>query len=501
MRFLLALILGTLACVAQDGRRRALLMTRAAAGTPDGSTNGVLFAFPMDRLPARELISGATATTSGSDIAIVRRNANTLGGSEYYPQIGCALNAGGASSGDRLSLTATSSLRGNTNGFSVQAWFHRAGAALPGNYPQFVAQNDIYSGGNSGFGMGYATGVGFRFYVGNGTYWTSVVSSVSSPLNTVWHHAMGVFDKTNSQLRIYIDGTNEDRLTYSAGMSTNNALFTLFSNAAATDNTWPGMLDEIVGWDHALTSNEVWNVYQRGLQGKQAPTWNNTNYVIAIMSTARTLYPESLPAVVSGLQAMSWASNHEAFIYASHQNAGSGNNPAVPMYIAASGDANFAVPFSDQVTNLQQRFIGGNTNLIVIAMTGENDIIILNTGGYTNWNHLPQPSFDITNVCYTLTNSFDLLWNAGMYGLISHTIPHFGSMVDAETNMFRVLNRAISNYVASGHSGFYTQKLDTIVRFDTAIYGDDFATDPGHTNWCSTNNILLNAVFNNAAYP
>ena len=90
--------------------------------------------------------------------------------------------------------------------------------------------------------------------------------------NDVWHHVVAIRDATADVLRLYVDGqvaaTPEDT-TYTAGFDSLTASINMgWLDNTATAYRYNGVLDEVALYDRALTSNEIENHYQSGLQGR-----------------------------------------------------------------------------------------------------------------------------------------------------------------------------------------------------------------------------------------
>jgi len=93
------------------------------------------------------------------------------------------------------------------------------------------------------------------FYLRNAAG-TSRVATSSTRLNDdQWHHVVGVYDNSNSQVRIYVDGSMEDRATSVPleAYGTNAAVFTVANHA---NRVFDGQLDEVAVYEKALDNTD-----------------------------------------------------------------------------------------------------------------------------------------------------------------------------------------------------------------------------------------------------
>ena len=74
-----------------------------------------------------------------------------------------------------------------------------------------------------------------------------------------WHHVAGVYDKTNSRMRVYVDQVERGSTTYSQTPRTSNDPFTV--GYALYGTYLNGQIDEVLLFDDALDSSEIQALY------------------------------------------------------------------------------------------------------------------------------------------------------------------------------------------------------------------------------------------------
>lgn len=148
-----------------------------------------------------------------------------------------------------------------TVNFSVQAWIKTTytGAIVPVYKHQgglfngyFLAVNDV--------GLGSIADNRAYFYVSNGI--TGVSSTIVN--DGSWHQLVGVYDVTNNQTRLYVDGGLEATGPRN-DMTTNSYIFLVGLSGLDT------YLDEVRVWDHALTLSEVNELYEQTINPVPVP--------------------------------------------------------------------------------------------------------------------------------------------------------------------------------------------------------------------------------------
>jgi hypothetical protein len=125
----------------------------------------------------------------------------------------------------------------------------------------------------SGFYLQYASDLNrWRFampWSNTASGWDSAVST-SVPATNVWTHLAGVFDATSGQLRLYVNGVLQGTGSRTANWNATGAVQAAraLSGGVYTDY-FPGRLDDVQVFDHALAADDVLAVYG----GKPALRW------------------------------------------------------------------------------------------------------------------------------------------------------------------------------------------------------------------------------------
>ena len=103
-------------------------------------------------------------------------------------------------------------------------------------------------------------------------------SGLSDPADTIamenvdigdgnWHMVVGVADKTGGVKTLYMDGDNNFEVTQDIVGDlggANGFRAYIGENSQNTGRHWDGLIDEVVYWDRALTSQEVFDLYNAG---------------------------------------------------------------------------------------------------------------------------------------------------------------------------------------------------------------------------------------------
>ena len=99
----------------------------------------------------------------------------------------------------------------------------------------------------------------------NGEAWTTITDDTAiTEDGTVWYHVVGVYDNTNDEIEIFVDGSlNVSAVAFSSTMHTGAAEFRLARQGAGLD----GHLDEVFVMSRDLSSTEVLEIYTSGLAG------------------------------------------------------------------------------------------------------------------------------------------------------------------------------------------------------------------------------------------
>jgi hypothetical protein len=169
---------------------------------------------------------------------------------------------------DGLSQGYSSSvgLFNNRSNFTLMGWFNIDPAQYPFNTDPFTHPD----GRASLFGQEWAAE--FGFYQGNLLYfWASGINNTIFVTNGFaagqWHFVAAVSDTVASTTTVYLDGVVAGTASACPG-ATNSYLFSIGKNVAyypsgGYDNAFfPGSLDEVAAFDHALPASAIQAIYQ-----------------------------------------------------------------------------------------------------------------------------------------------------------------------------------------------------------------------------------------------
>ena len=78
-----------------------------------------------------------------------------------------------------------------------------------------------------------------------------------------WQHVAVIFNRSNSQIKFYVNGQSEGSTTRSSSIPITTSNLYIGSNANL-DRTFDGIIDEVKIWNRALTGDEIRNEYESG---------------------------------------------------------------------------------------------------------------------------------------------------------------------------------------------------------------------------------------------
>jgi hypothetical protein len=111
------------------------------------------------------------------------------------------------------------------------------------------------------FGLGSERDIGFTIVNESGA---SYYVTGKLPDNS-YHHIAGIYDYTNSRLRLYIDGVLVDETSASGRIkNSNNSFYIGDWNGASTWHFWRGFVDDVRIYNRALSGSEVQTLYHEG---------------------------------------------------------------------------------------------------------------------------------------------------------------------------------------------------------------------------------------------
>lgn len=143
--------------------------------------------------------------------------------------------------------------------FSVSAWVYLTST---GSNRTMVSQSGtLYTG----FSLQYASAVNrWRFIMPtNDTAATGdSADSTAAPSTNVWTHLAGVYDEAAGRIRLYVNGILQNNIAHTSTWNASGALqLARALNNGTYTQFFPGRLDDVQMFDHALTAADVIDVY------------------------------------------------------------------------------------------------------------------------------------------------------------------------------------------------------------------------------------------------
>lgn len=172
------------------------------------------------------------------------------------------------SNGTNSYINYTTASLNFTNSFSTSFWVKTSSLQIGSNG---LVSSYNFSSGNYGYIIGLSALNKIDLYWNN-TSDNSYASTNSINLNQ-WNHVVVVWDKTNTNWKVYINNTLDINITIAAA---NNIRYSTQekSNICGTyndsANSLNGSMDAISFWNRAITLSEVNSLYNSG-NGKQYP--------------------------------------------------------------------------------------------------------------------------------------------------------------------------------------------------------------------------------------
>jgi hypothetical protein len=182
-------------------------------------------------------------------------------------KLGSALRFDGVAS--YVSVLNSSSLQPQSGNWSVAFWIKRTGAGAS-DYPQVVGSRPWTATADKGWAVSYSTSnskIGAHYADGSAGFdVTATQSSTTVPLNT-WQHWVVVFDRTNSQLRYYLNGSLDITQTPSfptAAINQTDALNMGREIGGSNARRLDAIVDDVRVYNRSLTTSEISQIYKLG---------------------------------------------------------------------------------------------------------------------------------------------------------------------------------------------------------------------------------------------
>jgi uncharacterized repeat protein (TIGR01451 family) len=157
---------------------------------------------------------------------------------------------------------------GAQDSFSIEFWLQTDSASTCAGNQVVVGRDDSSTSLHWWIGCRNGGGANFRLTDVDGN--SAGVRGDTDLTDGVWHHVVAVRDASAGEIRIYIDGTQEDSesVTYSAGFGSTTAALNVGWLNLHPYYHFDGTLDELAVYDRALSPDEVGQHYDEGLAGR-----------------------------------------------------------------------------------------------------------------------------------------------------------------------------------------------------------------------------------------
>ena len=129
------------------------------------------------------------------------------------------------------------------------------------------ASQTIISKGNTAWKLQRSASTNYLEFVCTGLTTNTTVTGDVNVNDGEWHHVAGVYN--GSTLKLYIDGVEDNSVTATGSISTNEEDFTIGENAEQTGRQWEGFIDEVRIWNDARTASEISNNMYKPLDGDE----------------------------------------------------------------------------------------------------------------------------------------------------------------------------------------------------------------------------------------
>lgn len=221
--------------------------------SPTHVTNGLIGYWPLDDA------KGHTATdTSGNGYHGTLINGPTWTSGKS----GTALSF----NGKNTAVAINHSVVDTSKSFSVAAWLHLSdlnnwhtalsqdGTHISGFFLQYTSPDTPNDGGKFAFSLVNADST-------SGT--TVRATSNFTPLASTWYHVVGVYDATNKQSKLYVNGVLQSIRTVPAAWNATGTMAIGHArwNAAPID-FWEGLIDDVRVYNLVLSDQQVASLYQ-----------------------------------------------------------------------------------------------------------------------------------------------------------------------------------------------------------------------------------------------
>ena len=236
--------------------------------TGDGTISGASYVTGQEILPQLALMDYSKEDI-GSDVVTLVSNPNAADGKDVENQDVRKREHGINFDGTGVvEVLDTDAISPGTGDFSLSCWIKNDNSIS--NARNLISKDDT-GVGNDGFGLsllGSTNGILFRFDDGSGSHTSTTPSSDQSTLltNGAWHHIVATADRSGNAT-LYIDKTSVGTTDISSktGAIINADSRIYIGATKGVNNSSDMVIDEVLYYNKALTSDEVATNYDAGL--------------------------------------------------------------------------------------------------------------------------------------------------------------------------------------------------------------------------------------------
>ncbi|MBI5885114.1 MAG: hypothetical protein HZB85_00820 [Deltaproteobacteria bacterium] len=145
---------------------------------------------------------------------------------------------------------------GMTKNITVEYWI-KAAVSQKSNF--LVIDKSHGTSGITGWLMQGASSGRIDWGFGNGSDWTSVISTTADMRDNAWHHLAGTYD--GSVLKLYVDGVLDNSKAETRGIAQNTNPVMIGKHYSIPGREFNGSLDNIVIYNRALSDAEILEHY------------------------------------------------------------------------------------------------------------------------------------------------------------------------------------------------------------------------------------------------
>ena len=201
--------------------------------------------------------------TRAVDISTYSRNA-TISGNIFWNATG---KYSGAYRFGNSSITTSSIFLNNLPSFTFAGWIY---AEATGSRIGFFGQNDALE-------FGFIDANTIMFWTPNGGSISWTINSTLFPLNSWNHVAVVGQNSTLPNLNFYVNGISRATGGNNAShFGSSNYNFSIGGGGVfdAIGNNFTGMIDNVIVFNHSLSSSEIYQLYATSLTKLNSTTWN-----------------------------------------------------------------------------------------------------------------------------------------------------------------------------------------------------------------------------------